>query len=55
MEGVKGLWCPVRKMYLSDRPEERVRLRVIEKLRALGYPAFGHAVEYQWEKLDGLT
>jgi len=47
MEGVKGLWCPVRKMYLSDRPEERVRLRVIEKLSALGYPLSAMQVEYQ--------
>jgi len=43
----KGLWCPVRRKYLADRPEERVRLRVIETLRARGYPLSAIQAEYQ--------
>lgn len=47
VEGGKGLWCPVRQKHLADRPEERVRLCLIERLRELGYPLSAMQVEYQ--------
>jgi len=41
------LWCPVRNKHIADRPEERIRLWVIERLRAHGYPLSAMQVEYK--------
>ena len=46
MKEKNTLWCPVRKKYIADRPEERIRLWVIEYLRAYGYPLTAMQVEY---------
>ena len=46
MKEKNTLWCPVRKKCIADRPEERIRLRVIEYLRACGYPLTAMQVEY---------
>jgi hypothetical protein len=43
----ESLWCPIRKKYVADRPEERIRLRVIKDLQARGYPLSAMQVEYQ--------
>lgn len=37
-EGVRHLWTPVHRRPLKNRPEERVRLRVIEYLLQCGWP-----------------
>jgi hypothetical protein len=42
-----SLWCPIRRKYVADRPEERIRLRVIKDLQARGYPLSAMQVEYQ--------
>lgn len=47
MKKKNTLWCPVRKKYITDRPEERIRLRVIEYLRSCGYPLTAMQVEYR--------
>ncbi|MDZ7692240.1 MAG: type I restriction enzyme HsdR N-terminal domain-containing protein [Balneolaceae bacterium] len=36
-EGTKLLWNPIHKKVLKNRPEERVRLRIIEALIAAGW------------------
>ncbi len=47
MEKTAFLWCPVRKKYVADRPEERIRLRVIAYLEARQYPLSAMQVEYK--------
>jgi Holliday junction resolvase-like predicted endonuclease len=42
-----SLWCPIRKKYVADRPEERIRLRVIKDLQERGYPLSAMQVEYR--------
>lgn len=39
------LYDPIRKIWVADRPEERVRLSLLEEMVALGYPPHLISVE----------
>jgi hypothetical protein len=48
------LYCPLRKVFLVETPEERVRMRLISSLLSLGYPASLLIVERQISQLPHL-
>lgn len=54
--GAQSLYCPIRRQWMPDLPEERVRQRLIQWMTSsLGYPASLLAVERGLQQMPHLS